>query len=329
MKWFMERLERLSLSEEDIYQLGGKKVLVVGDLMLDRYLVGVVERISPEAPVPILEVKEQLDKPGGASNVAVCVRNLGNSVFLAGVVGRDTEGEQLLSILRALGVECECCVCSSERATTLKVRLVAQNQQLLRYDIERRADLSEGELRQLCIRILSVLESVDGVIVEDYNKGVMCPELIRWLLGQCRERNIPVFVDPKFNNIAMYRQVTLLKLNRREAIYITGTDSFPAMLEKLREMCSPSWLMITLGGDGIVVDDGELRGLVPAFRVEVADVTGAGDMVIAVDALAYLAGMDIIKTATMANLAGALVCTHVGTYAPRREELIDAIRRWM
>jgi D-beta-D-heptose 7-phosphate kinase/D-beta-D-heptose 1-phosphate adenosyltransferase len=302
-----------------------RRVLVLGDLMLDRYIWGAVSRISPEAPVPVVEVKKDSLCLGGAGNVAQNLRSLGAEPVLAGVVGDDPEGRWV----RENAVESRGVFFDKSRSTTVKTRIIAHHQQVVRVDLEQKGTLST-ELEQ---KILDFIRSEkhDGLLISDYNKGIVTPSLMAQALPLAKERRIPVFVDPKVPHFRLYSPVTLITPNHFEAEKIVGhgcqtdTEVERAGAEIL-SLISCRYLIIKRGEQGMTVFEQGKRPLyIPTVAREVFDVTGAGDTVIAAASLALLAGATIGEAARIANAAAGIVVGKIGTATVTPEELKAAL----
>jgi D-beta-D-heptose 7-phosphate kinase/D-beta-D-heptose 1-phosphate adenosyltransferase len=262
----------------------GKRIAVVGDAMLDVYLSGDVERISPEAPVPVVRVRERRHALGGAANVAQNVVAIGASCDLVAAVGADRGGEILRGMLDELGIGGSALVTVS-RSTTQKTRVVARSQQLLRVDEEEDADVGGTDLQRVLDAVRGAVDEADALVLEDYNKGVLVPPVIRAAIDRAVERELPVVVDPKFKNFFEYRGATVFKPNRREleaalgaAVDVDHPDAVPATLQRL----GVEHILLTLGDRGMALfsGDGEVAR-VPTVAREVYDVVGAGDTVTA------------------------------------------------
>lgn len=315
----------------------GKRVLVAGDLVLDHYLEGTVGRVSPEAPVPVVSLGEDYQKwiPGGAANVALNVVSLGGRPLLAGVVGGDTQGELLLDLLAGRGVDVGGVVVDGTRPTTVKTRVMARNQQLIRIDREKTGDISRDVAGVLMERIRGAVGGVHGIILEDYNKGVLTAELIGEMVLMANESGLPVSVDPKSRNFWEYRGVHLFKPNLHEAEAALGMEA--ATPEKailaartIMDRNGAGAVLITLGALGSVLLEGSTGGAVhiPAAARHVFDVSGAGDSVIAVMGLASCCGLSLLDAAITAGLAAAAVCAEPGVYAVKPEDILREARRF-
>lgn len=303
----------------------GKQVLVLGDLMLDRYIWGDVSRISPEAPVPVVEVKKDSLCLGGAGNVARNIESLGGKALLAGIVGDDKEGRWIRSQVPVkTGIFID-----RRRPTTVKTRIIAHHQQVVRVDLERRSDLTAG-LEKKILHFLATAE-YDGLVISDYNKGIVRPSLMKDTLSLARKKRLPVFADPKVENFRLYSPVTLVTPNHVEAEKIVGLPCRTDVeVEKagaeIFRLVSTRYLIIKRGEHGMTVFDGEKKPLhIPTVAREVFDVTGAGDTVIAAASLALLSGASIEAAARIANAAAGIVVGKIGTATATPEELLAAL----
>jgi D-beta-D-heptose 7-phosphate kinase/D-beta-D-heptose 1-phosphate adenosyltransferase len=309
---------------------GARRVLVVGDLMLDRYQWGNVRRISPEAPVPVLRLERETEVAGGAANVARNLVGLGLRVCMAGVTGQDAHRQRLLALLREQGVETDAVLPDPTRPTTTKTRVVADHQQMLRIDAERIVKVDGDLAERLLAAVEQRLGQVDAVLLSDYAKGVLTGDLCADLITRARERGLPVLVDPKGSDFTRYRGATAITPNRAELAHATGVDGddLDALLvaaERMREHLELEQLMLTLGDLGVALVDATGLHRIPAVAREVFDVSGAGDTVIATVAAGRAAGLDSIDTAHLANLAAGVVVGKVGTAAIAADELVAAI----
>ena len=301
--------------------------------MLDRYLYGKVERISPEAPVPVLLHRRQEDRLGGAANVALNLMALGASVAVAGVVGRDENATALERALRAAGVGEALLMVDDARPTTVKTRIVADEQQLLRVDREATDPLPAPIAAALltAIRTHAGRQRVDVIVLQDYNKGVLSSEVIEAIQGVAQSAGARVVVDPKEANFWAYRGVSLFKPNLREiqqqcSFRVTAElESLDRAAAHVFERLGCEQIMITLSAAGIYIHDGNHSRILPTRAPEIADVSGAGDTVISVAACALAAGMSLQEVAALANLAGAQVIARAGVVAV---DLPDLARRW-
>ncbi len=300
-------------------RFAGRRILVLGDLMLDRYLWGRVERISPEAPVPVVEVERESFTLGGAGNVAANLRALGAEPLLVGVVGDDPDGARLMETLRGGGVATPGVVRDPGRPTTVKTRIIAHAQQVVRADRESRADVEGAALEALHGALAEAIARCDGMIVSDYGKGVITRRSVERALGLARERSLTVSVDPKESHIDAYRGVSILTPNQHEAGYMQGrriTDE-ASLLEVgwgLQKRLDAEAVLVTRGPEGMSLFERTGRCThLPTVAREVYDVTGAGDTVVSVVALALAAGADYPVACHLANHAAGVVIREVGT----------------
>jgi D-beta-D-heptose 7-phosphate kinase/D-beta-D-heptose 1-phosphate adenosyltransferase len=304
-----------------------KKIAVVGDLMLDRYVFGEVERISPEAPVPVLTVEKEEDRPGGGANVAQNLRSLGAKVSLFGIVGSDARGEDLLRLLKALGVDISGVLTDSSRPTISKTRVVARSQQMLRIDRESKEEIEESLLNSVAQKWIPRLSDFDAIILSDYAKGVVSSSLIQQVVQAASRRSLPVFADPKGKDFKKYQGVTVLTPNERElekATAIEGTDlkSLERAAQELFSKVKIPWIVATRGGEGSATfNRGGAMGLIPTEPVEVVDVTGAGDTFLSVLALAWVSGATPLEAAQLATIAGTAVVQRFGAVSLTLQEL--------
>jgi rfaE bifunctional protein kinase chain/domain len=310
---------------------GGIKAGVLGDIMLDTYLWGHVERISPEAPVPVVTLDRREHRIGGAGNVALNLASLGARVTVFTVIGKDPDGETLELLLAENGIDVSGQLKSHTRITTNKARVIGRNQQMMRLDSETTRDLTRQEEDELLRRIRVYLESEQPqvMIFEDYNKGVLTDRLIRETVTLCRQHGIITAVDPKRKNFFSYEGVTIFKPNLKEVreglhmlleeVELTALELIHGQLaEKINHQIS----FITLSEKGVFYHDGGRAAIVPSHVRNIADVSGAGDTVIAVASLVYAVTRDTGLMAEVANIAGGLVCEEVGTVAISRERLL-------
>lgn len=302
-------------SLQEIYsKFSQVKVLVVGDVMLDRYWWGSVDRISPEAPVPVVRLKKSEVTAGGAANVAANVAGLGATPVLVGVIGNDDEAAELKGALSAQGILPDHLLTIDGRPTTVKTRVVAHSHHVVRIDNEETADLDNERSLIVCEKLEVMLDDADVVILSDYAKGLLSEEVLACVFGYSAKNNKPVLVDPKGRNYRKYAGATLLTPNRGEAILAAGTEDLDAAAAKLIEEVALESLIITQGEHGISIyqKDGDSVNF-PALARKVYDVTGAGDTVISTIAVALGAGADLPTAVKLANAAAGLVVEEVGT----------------
>jgi D-beta-D-heptose 7-phosphate kinase/D-beta-D-heptose 1-phosphate adenosyltransferase len=313
-------------------EFSSRRILIVGDVMLDEYIWGRASRISPEAPVPVVEVERESLRLGGAGNVVSNLVSLGALPFAVGVIGRDEASDRLLAEMESLGVDSSGLVRDRSRRTTMKTRIIAQHQQVVRADRETRLPVSEETAQEVLAALWQRLgDDADGLIVSDYDKGTITPFILKHALQAARETRRPVFLDPKVRNFRHYTPVTLLKPNQREAEQVTGIEiaddeSLVAAGRKIIEMVGCEHLLVTRGEHGMAlfsVDGGISQ--IPTVAHEVYDVTGAGDTVMAMLSLAMTSGGTPLEAAVLANYAASIVVAKVGTATASREEVLTAI----
>ncbi|MEN6485175.1 MAG: D-glycero-beta-D-manno-heptose-7-phosphate kinase [Syntrophobacteraceae bacterium] len=307
------------------------RILIIGDLMLDTFIWGDVTRISPEAPVPVVEVREETRLLGGTANVVHNAASLGAQVTVTGVIGNDHPGSELIGLLEGIRVPTDGLIVEEGRPTTIKTRIIAQNQQVVRYDRERRAPLGGDSLDRMLTYIRERLDGLDGIIVSDYAKGVVTMELMDALRSMRASKRLPVIVDPKLPDAALYRGVSLVTPNHLEAARMSGieihdTASLVAAGTKLLERLECETVLITRGKAGMSLfqRDGAMTNI-PTVARRVYDVTGAGDTVIATLTLGIAAGLPPVKAALLANIAAGIVVGEVGTAAVSASQLLDAV----
>jgi rfaE bifunctional protein kinase chain/domain len=307
----------------------GVRVLIIGDVMIDSYLWGDVSRISPEAPVPIVHVKQREKRLGGAANVALNLQSLGATPVLCATVGKDNDGQEFLDILAKHALSQEGICLSTERVTTIKHRILSGHQHLLRVDAEQTHTLSPAEEAVLWARIEAILPTVQVVIFEDYDKGVLGESLIQKTIALAQKRQIPTIVDPKLRNFWHYRGATVFKPNLKELKEGLKLDSNLKEMEELKraikllkEQLGVEQALVTLSERGVYVDATEEAHHIPAHLRTIADVSGAGDTVVSVASLALALRLSPALMAGLANLAGGLVCEHVGVVPISREALL-------
>jgi rfaE bifunctional protein kinase chain/domain len=323
--------------EQILNGLAGKMILVIGDLMLDEFIWGKVRRISPEAPVPIVDVTEETYRLGGAGNVAANVRALDGNPIVIGLVGKDSAGDRVLSLLKQLGIDATDII-RSDLATTVKTRIIAHNQQVVRADRENKQPIGWQLTTEIAAAFNRHLSKVGAVIVSDYDKGVVNRDLLGEILPQARSRGIPVFLDPKVHHADYYRPITMITPNLHEAelltsLSISGRIELENAGRKIMEKFGCEYALITRGEDGMSLfnsngTEGMRSHHLPTFAREVFDVTGAGDTVIATLALAHAAGGVMEECATLANHAAGIVVGKLGTATVTRSELLaDVVKR--
>jgi len=303
------------------------EVLVVGDIMLDQFIWGRVSRISPEAPVPVVEVDHETTMLGGATNVVNNIVSLGGKVRLCGVVGDDYIGKRIFSLLNRLGVNINGIVVEDNRPTTLKTRIIAHAQQIVRYDRETRDSLKPETTNTILDFIHNRGETLAAIIVSDYGKGVVTRELMGGLKDLMSTRGLPLAVDPNVRNFPLYEGVTIITPNNEEAQEAAGMDisdeeSLRRVGEGLLQSCRCRALLITRGEEGMTLFEGDGGAThIKVIARKVYDVTGAGDTVIATLTLGIATGLDVKSAAYLSNLAAGIVVGEVGTSTVKKDDL--------
>ncbi len=323
----------INLSQKRLLEIKDRfknyNVAVVGDMMLDGYLWGDVQRISPEAPVPIVEIDNEFFRFGGAANVALNISKLGCNPIPIGVIGDDRNGEIFKELLNNSSMNSDLLIKDSSRATTTKTRVISADQQTVRIDKEDKQKISREIEEKIISSLKSNIENIDGIILEDYNKGVLSSSLIEDIISLANKNDKVVTVDPKFDNFFSYKNVTVFKPNLKET-----EDAFGAKLNsrkeiedigfKLLEKIKSKYLLLTLGADGMAVFEKEKEiKFIPTKARKVLDVSGAGDTVISTLTLSLLSGASIYEATCLANYAGGLVCEEAGVVPIEFEYLFD------
>ncbi len=308
------------------------KVGVIGDVMLDTYMWGKVERISPEAPVPVVTLHQKEYRIGGAGNVALNCRSLGAHVSILSVSGDDTDGLLLEELFQGSHIDSSFMVKSKERITTNKIRIISRNQQMMRLDNEITKPLSPGDEKALLDNVQSYISSSDPdiLIFEDYNKGILTETVIRDVIGICRKAGVLTAVDPKRKHFFNYDGVDIFKPNMKEVKeglnLLVDDISLPVLKGihlQLQERLHHKISFITLADKGIFFQQDKEAVLIPSHLRNISDVSGAGDTVIAVASMVYAASRNVLLMAEIANIAGGLVCEEVGTVAINKEKLMN------
>ena len=318
---------------ETIELFCGKRVLVVGDVMLDEYVFGNVQRISPEAPVPVVEFVRENFLPGGAANVARNIAALGGECVLCGVVGEDAAAKRLSGALKKFRVDISGLLHDAGRHTTHKTRILAHSQQMVRLDREHKHELSKQILSRFKAFLSKKIKSADAVCFSDYGKGMAQAELIDFIVSLCQKNGKILTCDPKPKNIHKFRGVTLVAPNEKEAYESAakpheGQRDFQKIGKRLSGRLQCKCVIITRGEKGMAVFvDGKLREEIPALATDVYDVTGAGDTVMGTLTLSLAAGADFLTAVRLSNAAAAISVRHVGAYAPSAKELLDFVKK--
>ena len=310
------------------------RVLIVGDVMVDAYYIGGVERISPEAPVPVVQVEKYESRLGGAGNVALNIHALGAQPVLCSVIGNDPEGQVLRRLMHDQGMTESGLIASDVRKTTTKTRVIGNRHQIVRIDHELTDDLAKMESFLLLEAVKRELEQADVLILEDYNKGVLHAGNIPQIIQLAREAGVPVIVDPKKRNFLAYKGVTLFKPNLKEireglniAEELNDPDRVRDAITRLQTELQNEITMVTMSERGVLIQGRGQEYLIPAHVRQIADVSGAGDTVVSVAALCLALGTDLKLLAALSNLAGGIVCEYTGVVPIDPERLLAEAHR--
>lgn len=307
------------------------KVAIVGDVMLDTYWWGNVDRISPEAPVPIVALKKKELRAGGAANVALNTVSMGAETIVISVIGDDEDGKDLLDLLKGNAINTEYIIASDKRVTTNKTRVMSRNQQMMRLDAEMTTDIDPATENLILQNVQKLFneKKPDVLIFQDYNKGVITTRLIEELTALCKKYGVVTSVDPKKKNFLSFKDVTIFKPNLKEVkeglnigMELIDLDSLRNIHKLLQEQLHHEISFITLSEKGVFYDSGDTATIIPTHIRNIADVSGAGDTVITIASLVYAATHDMHLAAEMANIAGGLVCEEVGTAAINKEKFL-------
>ena len=326
----MKEFDPLKLNQ-GIEHFGNTSILVIGDIMLDRFIWGKVSRISPEAPVPVVEVERESTMLGGAANVVNNLVSLGSKVLLCGVVGDDRPGEEVISKLEDMGVDIGGIAIENARPTSVKTRIVAHAQQVVRYDREKRISLKPSTIKHILDFIRGKREHMSAMIISDYGKGVLSRKLMHGIASEISGHTLPVSVDPNVKNFQLYRDVTVITPNNAQAGQITGMEikdenDLVKVGTRLMNHDRCKALLITRGKEGMTLfeEDGGITQI-KSIAKKVYDVTGAGDTVIAAFTLGIASGLDMKSAAFLSNLAAGIVVGEVGTSAVKLDVLKKAV----
>lgn len=331
------------MKKEDILALfdsfKNQNIMIIGDVMIDSYLWGNVDRISPEAPVPVVAIDKRANRLGGAANVALNIQALGANPILCAVIGDDIKGQEFINILKEDKMSQEGIIRSKRRPTTTKFRVIGNNTQLLRVDEEIVDDLFTEEESQLLENIKNIIDTkkIDVIIFQDYNKGVLTSNLIEQVIKWSKDKNIPTIVDPKKKNFSCFKGVTLFKPNLKELkegidvnIDVRNKEDLHAAVLQLKNTINADIILTTLSEHGVYIhgkekQDKEVTHHIPAHIRNIADVSGAGDTVVSVASLCLGAGTSLRDLAAFSNLSGGLVCEEVGVVPVQKDLLIQEI----
>ncbi|HIP37683.1 MAG TPA: D-glycero-beta-D-manno-heptose-7-phosphate kinase [Crocinitomix sp.] len=313
-----------------------KKIIVIGDVMIDTYIKGKVNRISPEAPVPVVKFESKENRLGGAGNVALNIKALGAKPFICSIVGNDENATLLNKLINQNHLSDEGLIKVDDRTTTVKTRIIGNNQQLIRIDQEDVTLISSQMAYNLIetVKDIALKEKVDAIIFQDYNKGVLVAEVIEKLTKFANSNSIPVVVDPKKDNFLTYKNVTLFKPNLnelKEGLDIdfdydnSNKSDLLNAIEVLKEKINPKYVFVTLSEHGVFINDETDNFFIPAHLRNITDVSGAGDTVISVATLCLTSGLKPNLIAEISNLAGGLVCEKVGVVSIDKEQLMQEV----
>ena len=312
------------------------KVAIIGDVMVDAYVKGKVHRMSPEAPVPVLLLDKEEARLGGAANVALNLKAMGAEVYICSVIGTDTAAKELLSMLDQHHIERSEIIGDETRKTTVKTRVLSGTQHLLRIDQEDIREINDSIQEALIDSVKNRIDQgLDAIIFEDYNKGVLTEKVIESIIDYAKQKKVLITVDPKKEQFFSYRNVDLFKPNLKEIKegldveidVVNDPQSLAESSSQLRHVLNHSLSLITLSEHGVFIDDGNQWEIIPAHFRDIADVSGAGDTVIAVATLCLIAGLKPKTIATIANLSGGLVCEHSGVVSVDKNELIKELKQ--
>lgn len=309
-----------------------KRVAVIGDMMLDCYFWGNVIRISPEAPVPVVDIENEFFRFGGAMNVAYNISKLGGIPLPIGVIGNDNYGKILIDLIKKNKISNRGIIVDKNRPTTAKTRVIADNQHIVRIDKEKTFSVNSNVEKKILEFLKKEIRNLDAIILEDYNKGVLTQSIISKVISLANDFNKVITVDPKFNNFFEYKNVTVFKPNRKETedalgIRIKNSTDISSAGNKLIEKLNARYVLLTLGAEGIALfEKGKPEKRVPTKARKVADVSGAGDTVVSTITMALTAGADIFDAAYLANYAGGLVCEEVGIVPIEQQTLFSAVK---
>lgn len=313
-----------------------KKIIVLGDVMIDAYLSGKVDRVSPEAPVPIVNFSKREERLGGAANVALNLISLGAQVAMASVIGEDQDAQTMVRLFDEKSISTSGLIRSKDRQTTVKTRVIGNHQQLLRVDQEQTNDISKAEEELLIEKVEALLkEGYDALIFQDYNKGVLTEKIIERVIEITKKYDVLTTVDPKLKNFLAYKGVTLFKPNLKELSegvqikidFANDRSQFHQAIATLNNILQPKIVFVTLSEHGVFIQNENENYHIEAHERTISDVSGAGDTVISVATLCLAAGLCIEALAAMANLAGGIVCEYRGVVAIKANELFDEAKK--
>lgn len=317
--------------EDIVCGFEGKSVMVVGDLMVDEFLWGDVSRISPEAPVPVVSVTKKTRVPGGAGNVVNNMNTLGGDVYVVGVVGDDLAGRELAGMLKKRGVHTEGIVVDEKRMTTIKTRIIAKSQHVVRVDTENTEVVGKRIIKKMISYLKKNLRSADALAISDYGKGVINGQMLDYLIPAARKLGMPIIVDPKVQNFLCYRGVTVIAPNEEEAsracgVTVINETSIRNIGQKILSQLDCDFVLVTRGAKGMSLFEREGKvAHIPAHAREVFDITGAGDTVTSVLTLSLACGASMREAALLGNYAAGVVVGKIGTATVTREEILEEL----
>lgn len=326
----MRRYLSLRRAEALMEKFKKVRILVIGDLIMDHFIWGKVRRISPEAPVPVVEVTSESIVLGGSANVVNNIRSLGGGAFVTGVIGNDNDGRRLVEMLKDKGIPTEGIIKDSRRPTTIKTRIIAHSQQMVRFDREKKDRIEPETSAKVLSYIKKAVKGADLVVISDYAKGLITQQLVEETNNLCLSLGRPVAVDPKVEHFDFYKKVTIVTPNNLEAsqasgVEITDNETLHRAGEVLFNRLGCQALLITRGENGMSLFEGESETHIPTVAKEVFDVSGAGDTVISTLSLAIASGASFREAAVLANFAAGVVVGKVGTATVSPEELHEAV----
>lgn len=314
-------------------EFSSKQILVIGDAMLDAYMWGKIDRMSPEAPIPVVDILKREKRLGGAANVALNLKSLGINPVLLTLVGEDHKGEEFINLMKETDLSTDGILKDKNRKTTQKTRIIAHDKHVLRVDEEDLFDFEDIQVVLNKIKELHKAYGFDVVVFEDYNKGLLTEDIIEACITFCKEEQIKTIVDPKKKNFFAYKQVDVFKPNLKEITEGLDTTCNPEntselvhVCTKLKEKLSVDTVFLTLSEHGVFILSNESHTSHPSFERNIVDVSGAGDTVVSVASLALACGLENKDLALIANLAGGLVCEHVGVVPINKDQLISEIK---
>lgn len=324
------------MTAEQLFQsFNNLNILIIGDVMIDRYLTGVINRISPEAPVPVVHIQSEENRLGGAANVALNIKALGANPILLSLIGNDDNGTIFKNLLPQNDLTNEGIITSSHRQTTTKTRVLAGHQHVLRADREDTFDLNDDEFKTLEKRFISIIEKnkIDVILLQDYNKGVLTEIFIKRIIELAEKKGIPTAVDPKKKNFWVYKNVTLFKPNLKEIREGLSWNITPQLADlqkagkEIRARMKNTYSLITLSEHGVYYDQANEQAIIPTHPRQIRDVCGAGDTVISVAACGLGLGLSLNEIAKLSNLAGGQVCEKVGVVPVIKVQLLEEYKK--